>query len=492
MKIHLTIIIAAFLLFAGCQEDKISPDLFGTLTGEVIYEVGGQPVEGANISSNPATSNMLTNFDGTFEFESIKVGTYSIRAELEGYTTAVQSITIEEDQTASVVLRMEVAQVNNQPPSTAFNPVPSNGVKDLGLSLELTWEATDPDEDELTYDVYLFDQDTPQDNLIAGDLSEPNVLVDDLRYGKKYFWQVAVKDGEADPVFGEVWEFTTESFPDHRFAYAKISNSIYEIHSGGIVNEKYQLTFNGSNYRPRFSPEGNRIAYINANLPEKRLFFMNRDGTDQTEVKTPYPIDSENNFDLDFTWSPDGTALLYMSGKRLYKINIDGTGAELLAQLNNEEFQEVAWAGSSNLIAARVVGDLPYESRILLYNEGGVFQEILIPDVPGSIGGPQFSIDGESVLYTVDVTGFESPIGRQLDSHIFLKDIASGTVTDLSIEKPDGFNDLDPKFSPNGAFVIFTQTSNTLNAQKDIYIMTHEGEGRQLLFENAEMPDWWE
>ena len=76
------------------------------------------------------------------------------------------------------------------------------------------------------------------------------------------------------------------------------------------------------------------------------------------------------------------------------------------------------WSGQSNLIAARTVGDLPFESRIILYDEDGVFIEETIPDLPGSIGGPAFSIDGNSILYTWDTLGFESPDGRQLESHI--------------------------------------------------------------------------
>ena len=119
--------------------------------------------------------------------KNIKVGIYSIRAELEGYVTAVENVTIEEDQTASVVLRMKESQVNNQPPSNAFNPSPADGFKDLGLSLDLKWEATDPDEDELKYDLYLFDDETPQSNLMASDLSDPIFTVEKPSLWKNLF-----------------------------------------------------------------------------------------------------------------------------------------------------------------------------------------------------------------------------------------------------------------------------------------------------------------
>ena len=490
MTKHFTITLMALALLVGCRENTIEPDLFGSLTGEVIFDESGLPAEGVIISTTPATSSFLTLADGTFEYESIKVGSYSVRAELEGYLTAIESVTISENQSSSIVLKLKESDALNEPPTAAHSPTPSLAASEVPISVKLMWEASDPDGDDLTYDVYFFDSNQPQNNLVGEDVTSNSFLMDDLRYGTTYYWQVATKDGIADPVFSEVWDFTTEPFPDHPFVFSKINNGVYEIYSGAVANEFYQLTSGGSNYRPRFSPVGNRIAFINSNFPEKRLFVMDRDGSDMTSIPTPYPIEGAYDFELDFTWSPDGTQLLYMRGKRLYKINIDGTGSELFAELNDDEFIEVDWAG--NKVAARTAGDFPYESRILLYNSGGDFLEELVPDLPGSIGGPVFSIDGNSILFTRDTSGFESPDGRQLESHIFLMNINSGATVDLSKDKPMGFNDLDPRFSPNGALVVFTHTSNFPNSQKDVYIMNMQGEGRQKLFENSEMPDWWD
>ena len=476
------------LLFS-CQEDKVTPDLFGSLSGEVIFDTDGLPVDGATISTIPSTSTLLSGLNGNFEFETIKEGTFSIRAELAGYQTAIESVTITEGQTSTVVLKMKLSLTNNQPPPAANSPSPMDGSIIPMLSTELTWDASDPDEDELNYDVYVFDSQQ-QSEPKAENLTVNSFLLENLRYGTKYYWQVVVKDGVSNPVFGEVWEFTTPPFPNHSFVFSKINNSVYEIYSGGIVNEFYQLTTGGSNYRPKFSPLGSRIAFINANYPEKRLFTMKRDGSELSLVETPIPIDGPNDFQLNFTWSPDGTSLLYMRGKRLYKIKIDGTGHQLFAELADEEFIEVDWSKVGNKVAARTVGDFPYQSRILIYNENGDFIQEAVPDGPGSIGGPSFSIDGNSILFTRDTTGIELVEGRQFESHVFLKNLNTGVISDLSHDKPDGFNDLEPRFSPNGALIIFTQTNNFPNSQKDLFIMTNQGEGRQKLFENSEMADW--
>jgi hypothetical protein len=69
--------------------------------------------------------------------------------------------------------------------------------------------------------------------------------------------------------------------------------------------------------------------------------------------------------------------------------------------------------------------------------------------------------------------------------------MVSGETTDVSDNKPNGTNDLEPIFSPNEAFVIFTNTSNDGLSQKDVYrLEINAMDTRVLLFENAFMPDW--
>jgi len=58
---------------------------------------------------------------------------------------------------------------------------------------------------------------------------------------------------------------------------------------------------------------------------EPHLFVMNRDGSNQIQVTREVPIDGFNNFDLDFSWSPLSSQLLYMNNTKLYRINTNGT-----------------------------------------------------------------------------------------------------------------------------------------------------------------------
>lgn len=111
--------------------------------------------------------------------------------------------------------------------------------------------------------------------------------------------------------------------------------------------------------------------------------------------------------------------------------------------------------------------------------------------MPGAASGLNLSVTNNFLVYSYDVSGFESDDYRRLDSRIFVYDIAAETTTDVSDNKPGGTNDLEPIFSPNEAFVIFTNTSNDGISEKFIYrLEIDEMTTRELLYSNAFMPDW--
>ena len=217
---------------------------------------------------------------------------------------------------------------------------------------------------------------------------------------------------------------------------------------------------------------------------------MKPNGTMAFSVTSNVPVASSDNFNLNYCWSPDGSQLLFMHFGSLYRINKDGTGLHLLAQAPaNEVYSAVDWAGQGNRIITKTTGNLPYNTRLYLITEDGGATQIL-HQLNGTIGSPSFSVDGKYLLFSYDASGFQSNDGRQLDARIYLYHLETGTLTDISFEKPNGTNDLEPRFSPTGAHISFTNTPNDGISRKDIWIMEVDGENRELFQENAEMPDW--
>ena len=102
-----------------------------------------------------------------------------------------------------------------------------------------------------------------------------------------------------------------------------------------------------------------------------------------------------------------------------------------------------------------------------------------------------FSISGEKLVYTRDVSGFENLNYRQLDSRIFEHNFSTGISTQISSEKISGTNDLDVRYSPNESELIFTNTSNDGISEKNIFkVRIGMINSRATLFSGASMPDW--
>ncbi len=87
-----------------------------------------------------------------------------------------------------------------------------------------------------------------------------------------------------------------------RIAFVR-ANQIYTITPGGAG--QVQLTSNGKNYRPKWSPDGKRIAYIHeASATSKDIWFMNADGTGKSQVTHLGGVSGA-------TWSPDGRQVAF-------------------------------------------------------------------------------------------------------------------------------------------------------------------------------------
>ena len=98
----------------------------------------------------------------------------------------------------------------NHPPTQPTNPVPSDGATNVSLTPKLSWTASDPDGDILTFDVYL-GTDSNDLKMEEENLTSKSYKPDTLNSGTKYYWKVVAKDGKGGKTEGPVWSFTTLS-----------------------------------------------------------------------------------------------------------------------------------------------------------------------------------------------------------------------------------------------------------------------------------------
>lgn len=100
----------------------------------------------------------------------------------------------------------------NQPPNNPVVVYPPDGSSNVPLSVQLQWSATDPDGDELTFDVYL-GQQQPLEKIAQDIISQAYYAPEGYyEHSTEYFWQVIARDegGLTNPE-SAVWSFTTSA-----------------------------------------------------------------------------------------------------------------------------------------------------------------------------------------------------------------------------------------------------------------------------------------
>jgi hypothetical protein len=108
-----------------------------------------------------------------------------------------------------LVLRRVGSSEENQPPYQPADPWPPDGAVDQLPPLLLSWTGGDPDEDEVTYDVYLDPGDVAPVTPVCQDLVSPTCSLDALPEDTTYTWQVLATDARGASTLGPVWGLHT-------------------------------------------------------------------------------------------------------------------------------------------------------------------------------------------------------------------------------------------------------------------------------------------
>ncbi|WP_299122017.1 carboxypeptidase regulatory-like domain-containing protein [uncultured Tenacibaculum sp.] len=488
------------LVFIQCGEDgTIGLIEYGDLTGKVVKKDGFVPLENVKITLSPTNNTTFTDAEGNFKFERIEVQEYSVQATKEGYLDKFEGATVTVEAVVNVVLELEISTALNKPPTKPELLMPADGTEDLPNEVELTWESTDPEEDELTY-VLELRNDFNNDVTRITDIKEKKYLLSNLKYGGKYFWSIEVTDGINAEVVSSIRSFTVKEDPGNRYFYVKNEGGNNVIYSSNFnetnneVSNTVQLTDpNLNSWRPRKSNVANLIAFLRIDNNEAHIYTMKTNGNDVQKVTSTIPVAGFNLNEMDFSWSPDGSKLLYANFGKLYSINKDGSGLQNIYEAaGGSLITECDWSSDGTKIAIKTNNANGYDGAILVIDMNGNVLNTVISGVVGAMGGINLSTSGNKLLFTRDISNHQATNYRQLDTRLFIYDFTDMSFTDVSnVEKTSGTNDLDPRFSPNEAEVIFVNTSNDGISQRNIMRTNLVGNiERRMVFANAIMPDW--
>lgn len=507
MKNFLIFICAACLLTVlGCsEEDTIDVILYGSVKGKVIDKVSGDPLKNVKITTNPASTTVLTDTLGEFKIDKIAVGDYSVQAEITGYSASFEAVSITEGDTPEVSFELSVSNTKNQPPSKPELISPEDGAVELPLEVTFTWQSSDPEGDELSYILDLRNGTTDETQIfeVAQDTS---YTVRNLQLATKYFWQITVTDGVNDSISSVISEFKTLVLPDNPFIFVREKEGNLVIFSGDeepvagnqqVPDYKVlQLTSENQNsFRPRKSNILERIAFMRNSGGNTHLFTMKFDGTDVRKVTNQRPIAGFRTEELDYTWALNDSKLYYPNFDKLYSVNYDGSGTQSIYQTADGSFisEVVVPDFDDDMVLLKTNNSSGYDVRIFTVRlSTGLEETVILENELGAAGGIDITANADRVVYFRDKSGTQSSTYRIFEGRLFIYNIpGGGPAEEVDTDVLAGGNDLQARFSPSEGGLIFTRVKSNFGAIPAIYsLIFGQTQSEQFLFTDAFMPDW--
>ncbi len=145
----------------------------------------------------------------TVSYKAVNVGFAEFSFDQEGMVDSGENPLSIDGATGVTV---EILAFTNHPPNMPSNPYPADGETGVPLSLQLTWEGGDQDEDDIiTYYVYMDETDPPETlyDTVTNPWDQTVCTVDaTLEMGHHYYWKVIAEDMyEGLTTEGPVWDF---------------------------------------------------------------------------------------------------------------------------------------------------------------------------------------------------------------------------------------------------------------------------------------------
>ncbi|MBC8192643.1 MAG: hypothetical protein H8E18_09695 [FCB group bacterium] len=161
-----------------------------------------------NVLNDDGTESLLqttSDVNGYYQVPTVPQGQRMIRFQKQNYQIV----------TAQIFMSNSDYEYNTQlliKPGIPTNSYPMDGSIDISWSqaLSLTWDCSDPEGDEIQYDIY-FGADNPPIQLVSEGQSSPTLDVPYLLNETTYYWKVIAKDEFNNQSEGPIWSFTTEN-----------------------------------------------------------------------------------------------------------------------------------------------------------------------------------------------------------------------------------------------------------------------------------------
>lgn len=225
-----------------------------------------------------------------------------------------------------------------------------------------------------------------------------------------------------------------------------------------------------SQLNPSWSPDSSRIVYDG----DDGLYVMNADGSHQTRIADGW----------DGSWSTDGTRIAFAgAGSSIYTVAPDGSSITPLTHSPGEDIFP-RWSPDGTQIAfARAEG---LDHTIDVVNADGTnLMTVADVDTAGNVGAPVWSPDGTAIAFDAFRNGTYDIYSARIEGTGFT-DLTNDTAADENapVWSPDG-----TKLAFSKSSVLSTQADNT--GTFEVYLMDPDGSDVQALMPGFHVGGFW-
>jgi len=111
-------------------------------------------------------------------------------------------------------------------PEIPSSPSPVNGAIDQEIDVDLSWTCSDPDGDNLSYDVYFGNLSNPP--LVISNHLSTSYNLGTLANSTTYYWKIVAQDEGGLETVGPIWNFTTRQASIETGTVTDIDGNIYQ------------------------------------------------------------------------------------------------------------------------------------------------------------------------------------------------------------------------------------------------------------------------
>lgn len=241
----------------------------------------------------------------------------------------------------------------------------------------------------------------------------------------------------------------------------------------GAVSRIQQLTREGRNLRPAWSPDGQKVAFYSNRTGNDDIWVASLDNGEEVQLTTDPASDRRPN------WSPDGIWIAFdsdRSGNRdIWIVKADGSELKQLTSSPREELF-ASWG--------------PDGRKIAFFSYGSGTNELWAIDVDGSNPGPVVPDLADEQAQQCSFACHQPAWDRSSQKLAFHSELSgnrdvwvvNADGTELTRLTTDPDEDYFPSWTPDGRIVFMTERARAEKIWNDVRVINADGSQETTLF----------